>query len=271
MNGMDIMNRIPQKRYEETDDLLAFISIYDDDLRFRAYRRLLNAHHAHIRNRICVEAGCGLGIFAEHMARLGARKVYAVEINAHLCDLARERLRGVGNIEVIHADISDFRPPEYVDVLVHEYYGQLLFDEELFLLERLRFRPGLILPDGGALRCGVTEVAGFDDPVVGPLLLQKLDGVLVSGLLDEGGIPLLRDVARFEAGVMPQEQFVCEIADLPGDLLYFGVEVQHQGHTICRAGRSSNWAFSWTYRSGNRFSVSFPMGERSPEVDFQWI
>jgi hypothetical protein len=157
-----------------------------------------------------------------------------------------------------------------VDVLVHEYYGQLLFDEELYLLDRLRFRPGLILPDGGLLRCGVVDIRDFDDPVVTDRVLQKLDGVLVSGLLDEGGVPLMRDVARFEAGQPIEASFHCDIGDLPGDLLYLGLEVLHQGHVICRAGRSSNWAYSWTCRSGDRFSLTFPLGERGPEVDFLW-
>jgi len=78
---MDILNRVSPQRFRAVGDLLAFISIYEGTKRTRAFRSLLRANAKIIRGSVCVEAGWGLGIFSIEMARLGARKVYAVEQN----------------------------------------------------------------------------------------------------------------------------------------------------------------------------------------------
>jgi len=70
---VDILNRLPEDRYNEVDDLLTFVSIYDDDERTRAYEAMLRRHRDLIEGKVVVEAGCGLGIFSAAMARLGAR------------------------------------------------------------------------------------------------------------------------------------------------------------------------------------------------------
>ena len=194
---MDILNRLPQRRYEAADDLLAFVSIYDDKERTKAYLKLLRASRSHIQGRVCVESGCGMGIMSEELARLGAAKVYAVEVNPHLYQIAKERLSQYPNVTVVNTDIREFRPREQVDVLVHEHYGQMLYDEELHVLSRLRFRPGMVLPDGGRLRCGTTTLARMKDEVITPTVMRQLGGVLVTGLFDESGLRLRRTCAEW--------------------------------------------------------------------------
>jgi hypothetical protein len=90
--SMDIMNHLPRRRFREIDDLLAFISIYDDTRRTRALRALLRRHRQEIQGAVCVEGGAGLGLFAIEMARLGARRVFAVEQNPLLAKLAKALL-----------------------------------------------------------------------------------------------------------------------------------------------------------------------------------
>lgn len=58
---MDILNVLPEAAFAALDDLLAFISIYDDRARTRAYLRLLRAHREAIAGAVCVDAGCGRG------------------------------------------------------------------------------------------------------------------------------------------------------------------------------------------------------------------
>jgi cyclopropane fatty-acyl-phospholipid synthase-like methyltransferase len=232
---------------------------------------MLRDNRTLIKGRVCVESGCGMGVMSEALAKLGAAKVYAVEVNRHLFEIARERLAHYPNVEVIHSSITDFRPPLAVDVLLHEHYGQLLYDEELHLLRKLLFKPALVLPDGGRLRCGITSLAEMEDEVITPVVMRQLDGVLVSGLFDEGKLPLVRTCAEWNHGQPFAKSFETSLQGMKGDLLYFGLEVTHRGQVICQAGICDNWSYAWTPRTGDQFSLRFPMGERAPEVVFRWM
>ena len=92
---MDILNRISPRHFRTVDDLLAFISIYDDTRRTRAYKQLLWRNRNSIRGAVCVEGGAGLGLFSVEMARQGARRVYAVEHNKLLAEEIRERIDNI--------------------------------------------------------------------------------------------------------------------------------------------------------------------------------
>jgi protein arginine N-methyltransferase 1 len=268
---MDICNKLSPKKFASADDFLTFISIYEDKKRERAYKKLLAAQQDSIRGKVCVEAGCGMGIFSEYLARLGAKKVFAVEVNPLMARLVGERLAGSRVIEVVEADIAAFDPGEKIDVLVHDFYGQLLFDEELHLLENLRFTPRRVLPDGGKLLCGVTTLKGRHDPVITPSILKRLDGILVSGLFDEGRLPLQFEVAGWRYGRKMRRDFEGSLPARKGDLLYLGIEVTHRGQRVCRSGECPNWSYVWTWRRANRFSLSFEDQGRTREPVFRWL
>ncbi len=268
---MDILNRLPQARYEAVDDLLAFISIYDDEVRTRRYFELLEAHRSDICGKVCVELGCGLGLLSEKLARLGARRIYAVERNPHLFALAQKRLSPYEAVVMVQADARAFVPPEAIDVLVHEFYGQLLYDEELHLLDALRWRPRLWLPDGGRLRGGLTWVEAMADEVVTPEVVRQLEGVLVSGLYDEQGLPYQFDVLEWQATAGLHVPPAISLAGKKGDLLYLGLEVTHAGQVVCQAGICANWSYAWTWRAADRFRLFFEPGTRAPEAVFEWL
>ncbi len=268
---MDIMNILDPQRYEEVDDLLAFISIYDDEQRTKVFNDLLESHKADIQGKVCVELGCGLGFLSEKMAQLGAKRVYAIERNPYLFQLARKRLRHYKNVIVVLSDAREFEPPEPVDVLVHEFYGQMLFDEDLFVLEELSYQPKLVLPDGGNLLAGTVDVEDFEDEVVDSEMIRYLDGVLVSGLFDEEGCELRKRVAHWSYGKRFNREYTVDIAELEGDLLYFGVEIEHSGQTLCQAGICSNWSYVWTYRTGDRFMIRFVPADRGFDIEFKWV
>ncbi len=273
---MDILNHLAPRRFREVDDLLAFISIYDDERRTRAFRALLRAHHKQIRGAVCVEGGCGLGLFAEEMAKLGARHVFAVEQNPFMAKLARQRFAQLPaalsrRLEVIEMPLQEFRPPQKIGVLIHEFYGQLLYDEDLWVLEHLQFQPKLVLPDGGELLAGVVLSQHYLDRIVSGELLKSLDGVLIAGLFEEKLRELEFPVLRWQFG-KKLLQTTHDLSGMKGDLLCFGVAVTHQGQRLCVAGHCSNWSYVWTSRVGDRFAFEFrPSTRGGKDCHFHWI
>ena len=267
---MEILNDIPARRFAEVDDLLAFISIYDDDNRTRAYLSLLRSQQRQIQGAVCVDAGCGFGIFAEEMARLGARKVYAVEANPILVEIARSRLSTFPNITVVHQPLEQFIPPEPVDVMVHEFFGQLLYDEDVRILQQLPFSPVLWLPNRARLAAGVMAAEAVVDQTVTPEVLRRLDGILVSGLFEDANVPLSFTVLEWSPTKF-QYSVEYDIGKEKGDLLYLGLEIYQDQKRICRAGECSNWSYVWTPRVGDRFRLVFRPAERGMRVVFEWI
>jgi SAM-dependent methyltransferase len=273
---MDVLNKLSPKRFYEIDSFLAFLSIYEDKARERAYLGLLRAHRDAIRGAVCVEAGSGLGVMSAEMAKLGAKKVYAVEVNPELYELSRSRLAGFPNVEVVKADIRDFEPREGIDVLVHEFYGQLLYDEDLYLLGELAFEPRLVLPDSGTLLCGTASVSEWDDDILDGEAIKRFDSVIVSGLFDEEGTRPGIEVLNWSAREGIDAEKRVSLKGRKGDLLYFGMEVRHAGKLVCRSGVCDNWSLGWTWRKGDEFSFGFNeaggsrSAPRAPEAIFRW-
>ncbi len=265
---MDIMNELPPRRFEKIDDLLAFVSIYDDRRRTAAYFQLLEAHEAQIRNAVCVEAGCGFGLLSEKLAQLGAGRVYAVETNPYLAEIARKRLAPYRNCVVVQCDIRRFIPTEPVDVLVHELFGQLLYDEDLYSLEALQFAPRLWLPDGARLQLALLDSSSLLDDVVTAEVLRELRGALVSGLFDAEPPSAAQTVIEWRPGYFPR---LTELSlQQESDLLCFFLEILHQGRCLARAGECDNWSPVWTPRAGNAFQLRFTTVRRGTNVFFSW-
>lgn len=267
---MDIINSIPDKDFHTYDELLAYLSIYDDEERTRAYKKMLRDNRHLIENKVCLEAGCGLGIFSEYMCELGAARVYAVEANELIYSIAAERLRNHDNIIPVHSRIEDFLPSEPVDLLLHELYGQMLYDEYLISLSRLKFKAGHVIPARGELVCGCCNLADMDDPVITPLIMEKLSSVLVSSMFDEEALKLSVPVCSWEFG----KEFssgITDISALQGDLLYFGIHIIHNNQIICRSGECGNWSYIWTPRIADRFSLAYVPGEELMDIRFKWL
>ncbi len=267
---MDILNVLPPETYGELDDLLTFISIYDDEARTEAYRTLLQRHADAIQGSVCVDAGCGMGYFSEQLVALGARKVYAVEANTHLHALASQRLQVYPQVECIHMDIQDFQPEEPVNVLVQEFFGQLLYDEDLYALDALCFTPQIVLPSSARLMGGLTFIDHMADETVTPEVIRALSGALVAGLFDEEDCPLTFPVITWEFG-HTHHTAVCDLSGHEGDLLYLGLQILDGQEVICEAGMCTNWSYAWTPREGNRFELRFEPAERGTDVFFSWL
>jgi SAM-dependent methyltransferase len=264
------MNALPERRFREVDDLLAFVSIYEDTERIRRLLQLIRDHRDHIEGKICVEAGAGFGIFSAEMARLGAERVYAVEQNSLLAELAYRRLHDFDNVQVVNLPIQEFEPQVEIDLLFHELYGQLLYDEDLFALEQLPFQPRLVLPDSGVLMMGLVSSSDYVDASVTPEVLDHLDGVLVSGLFEEKLTELEHPVLRWEYG-RGLVHLPVDLSEQEGDLLCFGLRIEHQARVVCEAGVCPNWSYVWTPRKGDRFRLSFDRNQDVMECVFEWL
>ena len=143
-------------------------ALLGDARRNRAFHRALAAR---VRpGSTVLDLGSGTGVWAVAAARLGARRVVAVEREAVLVPVVEALARESGvddRVEVLRADARRVRLPRAFDVVVVEMVGNEAFEEGLVgVVERARTR---FLRRGGAL---VPEwVALAAAPVEPPLAL----------------------------------------------------------------------------------------------------
>ncbi len=267
---MDIVNELAPDKFGEADDLLTFVSIYDDHKRLAGYQQMLQENEQNIKGQVCVDAGCGFGYLSETMVKLGAQKVYAIEVNPHLYQIAHDRLKKYPQVELIHTDLRNFKPAESIAVMVHEFFGQMLYDEDLLILDSLKFQPRVFLPDHAVLMAGCTHSIDLVDETISPIVLQQLKGVLVSGLFNDRDISLQFPVIEWSPGKLISH-CECDITAHKGDLLYFGIQIYHQQKRICQSGICHNWSYVWTPRDGNVFILDYLPEEHGTEVYFYWI
>jgi len=266
---MDIYSYIPDEDYAVYDGFLSFLGMYEDRRRITNYRRCMKRYRHRIKNGVVIEAGAGFGIFTEYMLKLGAKKVYAVEENELMIKILKNKFRDNAQVVVVEGLIEDFEPDEKIDFLVHDFWGALLYDENLISLERLKFSPGIIFPNRGELRYGVFDLEAFNDKIITREILDILEGILVSDLIPTRELPLDRIAYTWSAS----EGLRKIDSKLPqkGDVLVFGIKIFHDGDEVCRTHFCYNWPYIWTKKTGRKFNLEF--FEREPgyieaKIDF---
>lgn len=141
-------------------------TLLGDARRNRAFRRALAAR---VRPGATVlDLGAGSGVWAVLAARLGARRVVAVESDAVLIPVieALARENGVADrVEAVPGDARRVRFPRVFDVVVSETVGHEGFEEGLLpICERARarfLRPGgALVPEWIALAAAPVELPG---------------------------------------------------------------------------------------------------------------
>jgi len=270
---LEILNQLPFRKYSALSDFLAFLGIYDDEERRKVWSTLLDRYSDAIEGGVVVEVGAGLGEFSLMALEMGARKVYAVERNPYAHEVLRERLGRYRNVRVVKADALRFVPREDVDVLIHDFYGPLLYDESLYVLDNLPYRPRVVLPNGGRLVVGTTKLAALRDPTVKPDILRHLNGVLVADLFPVEDKPEAEEkvVATWSFGGGLSMEPSVDIGEMVGDLLMFYLEVQHNGRTLCSSFTCTNWSVAWTPRVGDVFEIKFKWDGDFTKTYFRWV
>ncbi len=273
MLSLEILNSLPFKRYEALSDFLAFIGVYDDERRREVWEGTILKYRDAINGGVVVELGAGFGIFSEMALALGAKKVYAVERNPYAYNVLKGRLGRYRNVRVVKKDALKFVPLEEVDVLIHDFYGPLLYDESLYVLDNLPFTPRVVIPNGGRLKMGLLNLEDIGDRTVEEDVLEQLKGVLVADLFEINRRPEVEEntVATWKFGQGLKVEDSINIGEQLGNLLLFYLEVMHNGKVICSSFECTNWPLVWTPRSGDVFSIRFRWGGDFARVDFEWL
>jgi protein arginine N-methyltransferase 1 len=106
------------------------IAMLNDRARTDAY---LKAIRRVVRpDDVVVEIGTGSGVLAVAAAQAGARRVYAIEVNRRMAEIAREVVHANGvadRVEVLIGWSSEVDVPERGTVLISETLGNAIFNE----------------------------------------------------------------------------------------------------------------------------------------------
>lgn len=269
---MEIINEIKGKKRVYIDDFLSFIPIYEDKKRERALRKLLLKNKQWVKDKVCVEAGAGKGIFSKLMVLLGAKKVYAVEESFYLFKILKENVKSEKKIIPVNKRIEEFLPDEEIDLLFHEFYGSLLLDESIFALEKINFKPKRVMPDGGALWCMILKEEDIikKDRIYEKKWKEILKGVLVTDLFPFIKFKPHFKIIEWRYGKTLKKSFEIEIKK-KGDFLVFSSEIKDRGKSILKTWEADTWSLIFTPISGKKFLLKFNYKNAYTEVDFKWI
>ncbi|MBS0242121.1 MAG: 50S ribosomal protein L11 methyltransferase [Proteobacteria bacterium] len=141
-----------------------------DQTRVRAYHEALARVIVRGKTTV-VDIGTGTGLLAFLAAKLGAKKVWAYEMNE--IGAVAERLKALNklrNVELIPGRSTDIIEPEPADVVVTETLGNFALEE--FLVETMNDARVRHLKPGGVLIPGSVEQ--FACPVISPRLRDEL-------------------------------------------------------------------------------------------------
>ena len=270
---MQILNDIPERKYIEAETFLAFLGIYEDKKRERGYKKGLKRLKDYIKGKTCIEAGAGFGIFSEYLVKLGAKKVYAIESNRLAFNVLKENVAKYEQIIPIRSRIENFKPREEISLLIHDFFGNLLYDESLFALENLKFKPKRVFPNRAKLRYAVVDANKYYDDCITKNVIKQLSGMLISDLFLE-----LKDSWQGTAlewqypEGLKKYQIKLPYENLEDLLLVFGLQIYDDDLKIAEAGKDSNWSLVWTPVDANIFNLDFKIDKNRGyvKVKIEW-
>lgn len=268
---MELFNELKSDKSQDVTDFLTFIPIYRSTRRYKSLAALIKRYRHAIEGKTVMEAGAGRGIFSQLMAELGAKEVLAIERSKTLYALAKEGAENHPTIECHLSDVSNFETEKQVDLLFHEFYGPLVLDETMLALRKLRFEPGIILPDGGKLWAMPISEADIlaKDKQYEPVWKDILQGALISDLIS--GIPFKPAWEVFDWDVhSEQTAFEFEIPEAC-DFIAFCGEITHEGKSVLNMWWTHNWPVIYTPVAGKKFSMRFKYIGGFTRVYFEWI
>ena len=145
-------------------DDLAYHHLTTDEKRNNYYKRTFKKH---LKDKIVLEIGSGPeAILSQFAIEAGAEKVYSVEIQKDIYDLAKEKIRELGldeKIILINGDISQVSLPEQVDYCISEIVGSIGGSEGAAKLINIS-RKLLKHPENMIPRRSLTKIAAVHFP-----------------------------------------------------------------------------------------------------------
>ncbi|KAE8632986.1 hypothetical protein XENTR_v10001736 [Xenopus tropicalis] len=127
-------------------------NMLQDYVRTTTYHKAILQNHVDFNNKVVLDVGCGSGILSFFAVQAGARKVYAVEGSsvAKYAEMLVISNNLSEKISIIRGKIEEITLPEYVDVIISEPMGYMLFNErmlESYLHSKKWLKPkGMMFP-----------------------------------------------------------------------------------------------------------------------------
>lgn len=135
--------------YQHSAELLAIHdALLRDEPRNRAFSAALEKHVN--GDSVVLDIGSGTGLWAILAAKLGARRVVAIEREGLMCGAIKELCRANGvadRVQVIHGEAAQVDLPREFDIVISETVGHMIFDEQIVSL-MVRAREHFLKPDG---------------------------------------------------------------------------------------------------------------------------
>jgi ubiquinone/menaquinone biosynthesis C-methylase UbiE len=149
-----------------------------------------------LKNKVILDLGCGDGRWSEYLSKLGAKKVFGIDISQDMLDLAKQRIKDklLSNIKIIRADIQNLPFSNFSIDLAFSVFSLMYFRN----LEAVIKEIGRTLKNGGHLYIA-TNIIQIDKKDVE----EKLKGTSVPVILgiDNRKIPV-------ENLVQPRKQYL---------------------------------------------------------------
>lgn len=146
--------------YQHAAELLGIHeALLNDEPRNRAFAEALRL--VVTPESAVLDLGSGTGLWAILAAKLGARKVVAVEREGLMCGAIRmlARANGVEDlVEIIHGEATAVELPREFDVVVSETVGHMIFEEQIASI-MIAARTRLLKPGGALIPNRVSLVA----------------------------------------------------------------------------------------------------------------
>ena len=203
--------------YDHTCQLLSVHqSLLKDSNRNRAFYRALEESVG--QDSSVLDIGSGTGIWAITAAKMGAKRVVAIEQEALLVGLIRALARENGvadRVEVIQGNAAQIKLGKEFDVIVSETIGHLIFDEEIVQImidARKRFlKPdGALIPNAVALVVAPAHLAKEQENLPAGIQMnyEYFESLLLNvpvGSADKSQLEILgepRDLVRIDLGTV---------------------------------------------------------------------
>lgn len=209
--------------YQHSAELLGIHeALLMDEVRNRAFAEALTRHVT--ADSAVLDIGSGTGLWAILAAKLGARRVVAIERDGLMCGVIRTLCRENGvadSVEVIHGEARTVGLPREFDIVVSETVGHMIFDEDIVSLmidARQRFlKPGgILIPEQVALIAAPVHLAApaAPWPVGIALNYQSFQSLALNRPL------AFLDKSRFEFLAQPRELVASDLGlvETPPDL-----------------------------------------------------